>query len=93
MLTGWRLSLSSCEALDLEQVGGACDTKWHAHGDDDYGARSRSTFIPEPFAGVLYDLRNPIRLPDRCRLDAPHQPKTGRRLLIFSEYAANIGYG
>jgi hypothetical protein len=55
--------------------------------------RPVATFIPESFAGVLYDLQNPIRLPDCHRMDAPHQPKAARRLLIFSQYAANIGHG
>ena len=50
-------------------------------------------FIPDLFAGVLYDLRDPIRFPDGYRVDAPHQAKAARRLLMFSEYAANTGYG
>ena len=92
-LVGWRLSSSSCQALDPERVGGAGDAERHAHGDDDDVVRTRRAFIPDPFAGVLYDLRDPIRFPDRHRVDAPHQAKAARRLLMFSEYAANTGYG
>jgi hypothetical protein len=72
MLTDLRLSLSSCEALDPEQVGGARDTKRHAHGDDDDVARSRGTFIPKPFAGVLYDR-------SACPTVTAWMPETSRR--------------
>src|SRR3954469_25885542 len=34
-LVGWRLSSSSCQAFDPEQVGGAGDAERHPHGDDD----------------------------------------------------------
>jgi hypothetical protein len=49
-------------------------------------------FIPDLFAGVLYDFRDSIRFPDRHRMDAPHQAKAAWRLLILSECAENTGY-
>jgi hypothetical protein len=50
---GWRLSSSSCQALDPERVGGAGDAERHARGDDDDVARTCEAFIPDVFAGVL----------------------------------------
>ena len=77
-LVGWRLSSSSCQALDPEQVCGAGDAERHARGDGDDVARTREAFIPDGLAGVLHDLRDPIGFPDLHCVDAPHQAKAAR---------------
>jgi hypothetical protein len=46
-LVGWRLSSSSCQALDPEQVCGASDAERHARGDGDDVAEIREAFIPD----------------------------------------------
>jgi hypothetical protein len=47
----------------------------------------RGAFTPDPFAGVLHDLSDRIRFPDRHGMNAPHQAKAARRMMMFSEYA------